>query len=192
MLQILLFVHILAVVMLFSGIALELVAFTCLHRAATVGEVRAATQNFPFVGPLMGMGSLLLVGAGIALVYAGGFGWSQPWIDVTFFLTLILAVNGPVTNGKRSQAIHRLAAEAPEGPLTADIRRARSDGFLNYSINLSLFELIAALFIMTTKPGISACIGAVLLGAVAAAGTATLLSRRSAKSIPESAIPENA
>lgn len=166
MLQILLFLHILAVVMLFSGIALEIAGFVRLQRATTCAQARAATLNFPLVGPLMGFGVLLLLGAGIAMVYLGGFGWKPPWIGVTFVVTIILAVNGPLTNGRRSQAISVLAARAGDGPVTAKLRTACNDWFLTYSILLTPCELVAALFMMTTKPGFIACITAVIFAAL--------------------------
>jgi hypothetical protein len=178
-LQTLLFFHILAVVMLFSGIAIELAAFARLHRAATLAEVRAATLNFPAVGPLMGIGSLLLISMGIAMVYVGGFGWEPAWIDVAFVVTIVLAVNGPITNGRRSDAIHALAAKAGDGPITAEIQAARADRFLNYSIFLSACELVAALFIMTAKPELGVCISAVVIAAIAAIIPTVLVLRRS-------------
>lgn len=166
MLQILLFLHVAAVAMLFSGIVLEIAGFARLHRAQTIAQVRAAALNFPVVGPLMGLGALLLIAAGIAMVYVGGFGWTPPWIGVTFILTIILAVNGPITNGRRSDAIHELAAKGGDGPITAELQSARSDWFLNYSIVLTVCELLAALFMMTTKPGLTGCIASVIAGAV--------------------------
>ncbi|MBV8116977.1 MAG: hypothetical protein JOZ01_03310, partial [Candidatus Eremiobacteraeota bacterium] len=111
-------------------------------------------------------GSLILIAAGIALIYVGGFGWNYPWIFVTFALTIVLAINGPLTNGRRSNAIHAMALNAGEGPVTSEIVRARCDRFTNYSIFLSLCELIAALFMMTTKPGLIVCIAAVAIAAL--------------------------
>jgi uncharacterized membrane protein len=168
MLQTLLFVHLLAVVTIFSGLALELASFFRLHRATTLAEVRAATLNVPLVGPLMGIGVLLLLGAGIALVYVGGFGWAPSWVNVTFVVTLILAINGPVTNGKRSEAIRALALQAGDGPVTPEIQRARCDRFLNYSVFLSACALFAALYVMTTKPGFAGCVAALVIAAIVA------------------------
>jgi uncharacterized membrane protein len=126
----------------------------------------------------MGIGSLLLIVMGIALVYAGGFSWNSAWLSVVFILTILLAINGPVTNGKRSEAIYSLAAGAGEGPVTPEIHAARSDRLLNYSVFLSACELVAALYIMTAKPDFGPCIAAIALAAaVAVIPTASLLRR---------------
>ena len=187
MLQTLLFFHLLAVVMLFSGMALEVAAFVRLHRATTLAQARAAMLNIPVIGPLMGIGALLLIGAGIAMVYVGDFGWAPPWVNLTFVLTIILAVNGPLTNGKRSEAILALASQAGDGPINPEIHRARCDRFLNYSIFLSACELVAALYIMTTKPIFAACITAVVLAALVAIVPTAAVLRRQVQLAPQSA-----
>lgn len=164
----LLFLHLLAVGMLFAGIGVEIAAYYQLHRATTVSQARAAMLNMPLVGPLMGGGALLLIAAGLAMVYVGGFGW-QPWVVVAVVVMLVLAVNGPVTNGKRGEAISVLVDKAPDGPITTEIGAARADRVLNYSVFLTACELIAALYIMTNKPGLIACIAVVLIAAAIAA-----------------------
>lgn len=176
MLQILLFFHLLAVVALFVGIGLEVVALAQLHRAKTLAHVRAATLNLPLAGPVMGAGALLLVAMGVWMVYAGGIGW-QPWVWVTFILTIIMMVIGPLINGKRGEAIYKIALSAGEGPVTPELRAAGRDGVLNYSIFLTVCELVVALYIMTNKPGLLPCVIAILLGAAAAAILASLVRR---------------
>jgi uncharacterized membrane protein len=178
MLQTLVFFHILAVTMLFSGSALDLVALALVHRAATVADVRAATLNVPVVGPLMGLGALLLIAAGITMVYVGGFGWNNPWINVTLVLTLILAINGPITNGKGMERIRAMSLSANDGPIGSDIVRARSHAFLNFSIIMSACELIAALFVMTTKPDLVGSLVAAVVALVVAGVIAALVLRR--------------
>ena len=164
----LLFLHLLAVAMLFAAIGLELAAYYQLHRATTVSQARAAMLNMPLVGPLMGGGVGLLIVAGLSMVYVGGFGW-QPWVAVAVIVTVLLAINGPVTNGKRGEAIYALIDKAPDGPITPEIIAARADRVLNYSVFVTACELVAALYIMTNKPGLIACIAAVLIAAVLAA-----------------------
>ncbi len=174
MLQILLFFHLLGVVALFAGIGLEVVALAQLHRATTLAHVRAATLNLPIAGPVMGAGALLLVAMGVWMVYAGGIGW-QPWVWVTFIVTIIMMIIGPLINGKRGEAIFKIGAERRRGAgHTRDSSAARRDGVLNYSIFLTVCELVVALYIMTNKPDLLPCVVAVLLGAAVAAILASL------------------
>lgn len=179
MLLTLLFFHLLAVVALFTGIGLELAALLRVWRATTLAEVRAACLNIPLVGPIMGIFSLLLIATGIAMVYVGGFGWSAPWIDVVFVIAIILSVAGPAITGRRADALHAMAARAGEGALTPEIDLARRDIALRYFPWLSLFELVAALYVMTLKPGLTVSVVSIVIAAVIAA-MPVMLRRREA------------
>jgi uncharacterized membrane protein len=178
MLQTLLFFHLLAVVGLFSGIALEIFALIRLQRAATLSEARAALLNIPAVGPIMGLSVLLLFAMGISMIYAGGFGWSVGWIDVVFAITLVLATLGPAVNGRKAEALHALAAGAGDGPITAEVEAGRRDRVLYYLAFLALFELVAALYIMVDKPDLVPAVVVAVAAAVLAALPVGLVLRR--------------
>lgn len=180
MLQILMFFHILAVTMLFSGITLEIAGFERLHRATTLAQAHMATAHFPLVGPLMGIGSLMLVVAGGAMVYLTGFGWTPAWIGVTTAMMVVLSITGPLINGRRGDRISKMASRGGDGPITTELQGARTDAVLNYSIFLSACELVAALFMMTAKPQLLTCVVAVTLAAALAALPTTFVLRRSA------------
>lgn len=183
MLQTLLFFHILAVIGLFTGIALEVLALIRLHRASTLSDVRAALLNVPVIGPIMGLSTLLLLAMGISMIYAGGFGWTAAWINVVFALTIVLAIAGPAINGRRTDALHALAAQAGDGEVTAAVDAARRDRVLNYVAFMSLFELVAALYIMVAKPEIVHALSVVIVMAIAAAYPAAMFLRRSSGAI---------
>ena len=187
MLQTLLFFHLLAVVALFTGIGLELAVLCRVVKATTVSEVRAACLNVPLVGPIMGLAVLLLVAMGIAMIYVGGFGWSQGWINVVLAVTLVLGIFGPAVTGRRSDALHALAAKAGDGPVTPEIDAARRDRVLCYAPWMSLFELIAALYIMTVKPQALPAVIIVIVAAAVALIPTWLATRRAALPAPAKA-----
>jgi len=78
MLQLLLFLHIVAVALLFTGLGIEIAALLGAKRATTAAQVHAAIGNGRLMGPLMGGSAVLLIVAGIGMVQLGGYGW-QPW-----------------------------------------------------------------------------------------------------------------
>jgi uncharacterized membrane protein len=178
MLSTLLFFHLLAVVGLFTGIAIELVSLVRVWRASTLAEVRAACLNLPLVGPLMGISVLLLIAMGAWLMYLTGFGWSQGWINVVLALTIILAIVGPAVTGKRAEALHAMAEQAGDGAITPRIESARQDGALRYFPWLSLFELVAALYVMTAKPNLTVAIVVAIMAACLAVVPALLFKTR--------------
>jgi hypothetical protein len=179
MFLILLFFHLLAVAMLFAAVGIELAVYFALHRAQTIAQARAALSNGPLIGPIMGFGVLLLVAMGVAMVYVGGFGW-QPWTTVVLIMTIVLAVNGPITNGKRGEALYRLAQNATDGPITPELETARSDRVLNYSVFMTACEFIAALYIMSSKPGLAGSLLAVAIAAMIALVPTALVTRKKA------------
>jgi hypothetical protein len=175
----LLFLHLVAVAILFAAMGVELAAYVALHRAQTVAQARAAFWNAPFIGPSMGLGVLLLIAAGVAMIYVGGFRW-QPWIIVAFVITIVLAINGPITNGKRGEALYRLAQNAPDGPIPPELAAARADRVLNYSVFMTACELIAALYIMTNKPDLAGSLLTIAIAALVAVVPMALVTRRTA------------
>lgn len=177
MFLILLFFHLLAVAMLFAAVGIELAMYVALHRAHTVAQARAALSNGPLVGPIMGFGVLLLVVMGVAMVYVGGFGW-QAWVIVVLIATIVLAINGPLTNGKRGEALYRLAQNAPDGPITPELETARGDRVLNYSVFMTACELIAALYIMSNKPGLAGSLLTIAIAAAVALAPMALVTRK--------------
>lgn len=178
MLQTLLFFHLIAAMALFAGIAIEIAAFVSLQRATTASEVRAAMLHVPLVGPLMVSGVVLLLAMGIAMVYMGGYGW-QPWLLVALAMTVVLTLGGKLINGARCEAIHALAHQAGDGPLSTDIDARRRDPVLTYTMFASSLELIAMVYVMSSKPLLSGCVAAIAAGLVVAVIPTMLVLRRS-------------
>lgn len=183
MLQTLLFFHVLAAIGLFTGIAMELAALLRVHRAQTLADVRAAVLNLPIVGPIMGLSTLLLLAMGITMIFVGQFGWSTGWINAVFALTIVLAILGPAVTGRKAEALHAMAAQAGEGPVTAAVDGARRDRLFNYTVFLMLFELIAALYVMVTKPDMMPAVAVIVAAAVLAALPVALLMRGAKKAL---------
>jgi uncharacterized membrane protein len=161
----LLFFHLLAVGGLFTGKGLELTSLMGIGRASTLAELRAAGRNLPMVGPLMGISVLVLLATGSWLMYVSGFGWSQGWINLVLALTIVLAMLGFAVTGRRTDALHAMAERAGEGAITPEIETARQDRVLRFLPWFGLFEIIAALYIMTAKPNLTLAIIVAIAGA---------------------------
>ena len=181
MLQLLLFIHILSVCGLFTGIGIELACLMRAHRATNYVEARAALCNAPVVGPLMGVSSLLLVVAGIWMVLGFGFGW-QPWVLTAVVVTVALMILGPAVTGRRMEAMHA-ACGAGEGALSPEIHAARCDKALNFLVFFTLFALIAILYLMTNKPGWTGSIAAAVVALAAAAAVTGMVVSKSRQAV---------
>lgn len=177
MLQTLLFFHVLAAIGLFTGISIDVVAVIRVQRATTLTQVRAAVLNLPLVAPIMILSVLLLLAMGISMIYAGGFGWTPGWINAALAVTIILTVLGPTVTGRKGEHLYVLAESAGDGPITAEVDAARQDRALNYTVFLSLFELIALLYVMVTKPEMPQAATIIAAAAVLAAVPAAVVLR---------------
>lgn len=167
LIPLLLFFHVLAVCGLFAGAGIELAAFTRFRRAATFAEAREALCHVELVGPIMRSSVLLLLAAGIWLVYASGLGWA-PWVVTVLILTVAMAAAGGAVNGRRLDGAHAECASG-EGALPQTVEAVRADGLLNFTVALLPCVLIGALYLMTNKPELTGCIVTVIVALVAAA-----------------------
>ncbi len=152
-----LFLHLLAVAGLFTGIGIEVAVFIAAHRAKNVEELRAALVLLPMVGPIMGPSAGLLILMGLAMVYLAGFGW-QPWTAVGLIVAVALSINGPMTNGRRGERLHAMANAAPDGPIGAELGAALCDRFLTYSVGVMMTLLVCMLYVMSSKPPLAWCL----------------------------------
>jgi uncharacterized membrane protein len=167
MLQVLLFLHVVAVALLFTGLGIEIAAQRGARRATTAAQVHAAMVNGRLMGPLMGGSSLLLIVAGIGMVQLGGYGW-QPWTVTGLVIAVLLSAMGPTINGRRNDAVRALAGDGGAGPITPALDAARHDRVLQYSVTFMITELLAMIYVMTNKPPLAICLFAVVLAALVA------------------------
>jgi hypothetical protein len=174
------FLHLLAVAGLFTGVGIELAAFVGAHRAKSAEELRAALLPMPMVGPIMGPSAGLLILMGLAMVYLTGFGW-QPWTVVGLVVAIALSVNGPLTNGRRGERLHAMAGAAPNGPIGGELRAALCDRFLTYSVAAQATLLVCMLYVMSSKPPLVSCLVALALALLVALLPALRVQRTAAR-----------
>jgi Predicted integral membrane protein (DUF2269) len=182
MLQALLFLHVLAVALLFTGLGMEIAALLAASRATTAAQVRVAMTYGRFMGPLMGGSAGLLILAGIAMVLLAGYGW-QPWIVTGLVVAVVLSVMGPTINGRRNDAIETLAEQGGDGPITPALDAALTDRVLRYVVAFMITELLAVIYVMTNKPAVLGCILAVVVAALLALIPAARASTSSANAV---------
>lgn len=163
--------------MLFAGLGIELAALVLLHRAQTLGDVRAAVSPMTIVGPLMISGVVVLLAAGIWLVYAAGYGW-QPWNMVSLALTVLVAIVGATINGSRGEAIVAMVKDRADGPIPASVDAARYDPVWNYAILFSVCQLLVLIYLMSAKPSLAMSLAAIVIGALVAFVPSAVLLRR--------------
>ncbi|MDQ3569510.1 MAG: DUF2269 family protein [Actinomycetota bacterium] len=150
MYELLLFVHIVAVVVWVGGSFTMQVLSSRVRRSGDAAHRAAFGEEMEWIGSKVftpASGIVLLFG--ILLVINGNWGWGEPWVGAGLLIWLVSTVIGAAFFGPELGRIGQLAAaEGPDSPaVNARVERL----LLVARIDLAL--LILAILLMATKPG---------------------------------------
>ncbi len=160
-----LFAHILGVLGVFVGIALDWVTILRLRRAQAMALVREVTSLVGFQARLIQISSLLLLITGISMTVTT-WGWRTSWILLALVALIVMGALSGGVNGRRLTAI-RKAAEASDGAIPLALQRRIADPVLLTSAQTAGMIGLGAVFLMTIKPD--------LLGSLIALAVALVL-----------------
>jgi uncharacterized membrane protein len=167
-----LFLHLVGVVLLVGAVTTTMVATLRVQRAASVAEVVTLTAVTKKVDVVIGPGLLLILGSALYMLSKhGGDGripWTAGWVVVAFGVFLVMAILGPTVEAGHAKRVLRLAGELPDGPVPRALDDARRAPVGTYVAFFGAAQIIATLFLMTTKPD--------LVGSLAVCALAGLLS----------------
>jgi hypothetical protein len=141
--RVMIFVHVLSMVGMFSALALEGLSLFKVRRAVSVEQAREWTGVWNLVPPL-GMSSLFgTLGTGIYLATTMG-GWELSWIQVAFPSLVLVAVAGAIVGPRRGRAAKSLESGV--------LRAAVKDPLFAASWSFRLMMLSGVLYAMTVRP----------------------------------------
>ena len=166
--SIILFLHLLGALILFTAFGLEWICLRQLRQAASLEQFRSWTgaaalipRFHAFSGPL-----ILFPGAYLATKMQV---WPQGWLSMSLLAALIMIVLGAGVTGRPMRALIKASTQA-ESSLMDLVARARG-GVFRLSLRLRLALGLAAVFLMGSKSpwgiavtvmGVAAVIGIVL------------------------------
>lgn len=166
-----LFAHILGVLGVFVGIALDLATILRLRRAQTVTLVREVTSLVGFQARLIQISALLLLVAGISMTVTA---WDSdpPWILLSLVALIVMGALAGGVSGRRLAAIRKAAAEASDGTIPPALQRRMADPVLLTSVQTTGMIGLGVVFLMTIKPdllgSLIALVVAIILGVLSA------------------------
>ena len=146
-----LFAHLLGVLGLFVGLALDWATILRLRRARGVALAREVTSLVGFQARLIQLSSLLVLIAGISITVTT-WGWSTPWILVALAAMVLMGALSGGVNGRRLAAIRKAAADAADGTLPPALQRQIADPILVIAVQTAGMIGLGVVFLMTTKP----------------------------------------
>jgi hypothetical protein len=146
-----LFLHIVGVLGLYAGLALDWATILRLRRAESLVLAREVTSLTAFQTRLVQISGLLVLISGIYMTVTA-WGWGTPWILVSLAgLAIIGALSGGV-NGGRVRAIRKAAAGASGVAIPPALQRQMSDPVLLTSVQTAGMTGLGVVFLMTVKP----------------------------------------
>jgi hypothetical protein len=159
-----LFLHIAAVLALFTCLSFEGLSLFRLQRSSTVAEARLWIDSVPRLPLWTGGSALTVFVSGIYLAKRmSAFG--QAWIDLTIVALLLIAPLGAVTS-KRMRAIRQAFASA--STKEPELLSRLGDALLKISLGLRIFIFLGIVLLMAAKPelwqSVSIVASSVLLG----------------------------
>jgi uncharacterized membrane protein len=178
-----LFLHVVGAIGYFVGMGLSVFGLFALRGAQRVEQVRTLTALIRRAGPFMGMSVLLLLVSGLYMAVTA-WGLMTSWILVALIsLVVILPVAGVAIEPRR-RVIARLAQQAPDGPVSTELRQRTLDPVLLTATQTVTALLLGIVFLMTNKPELG---GALIVMVVAlvlglASGPLVVRQRRRAQS----------
>ncbi|HEY4088222.1 MAG TPA: hypothetical protein VGM43_19955 [Bryobacteraceae bacterium] len=163
-----LFVHVVAVLTLFSALSLEALSLFRLRRASGLPEIRLWIEPVPGLPSITGSSLLVTLLSGIYLaVQMSAFGgaWPKVTIAALFLIAPLAAISG-----RRMRAIHR--ASASTAAMISDLRGRLRDPLLKISLDIRIAVVLGIVLLMDAKPGLWESVGivgtSVALGLLAA------------------------
>jgi hypothetical protein len=165
--NVVLFIHLLGVVLLFGALAMSQRGGMGLRKASTIGEARTWLNLLASTGPMFPIAGVILLVSGL---YMANDVWSfsTPWVVVAFWGLIVLQAVGGLVVGNRLQKIGKMAGAA-EGGITAEMAGLIADPILWASASSLNSGAVGILWLMTNKPGWGESVGVVVVLAVVGA-----------------------
>lgn len=148
-----LFLHLVGVLTVVSGVAVAAVAHASARRAADTRAIAALLASARTGVLVAAPGALLLVGAGTWLVHLEGIGWDTRWLDqaiALFAVSLALGAAGGRAPRRAREAAARLVADG--SPASPELRALLDDRRARLANTASAAAMLGVLWLMVAKP----------------------------------------
>lgn len=156
---IVLFLHLCALLGAIGTAALLHFAESRLRAADTVATVRIWAGLIENGAKVFPVALLVLLGSGAYLVNHR-WSWNAGWIEAALAGVFVLFVVGVLVIGGRSRAIARELWEANEGAVPARLAQLAREHVAGVASWTNTGLALGIVFVMTTKPGLAASVGA--------------------------------
>lgn len=178
MYDIALFLHLVGVALLIGAVTTTVLATLRAQTASSVSEIRLLTSVMKKIDYVIGPAMLLIFANGLYMVSRhgddGSIRWTSGWVDVALVIFLVMAALGPTAEAGHAKRLLAAASQAPDGPVSASLDKLRRTRVPMYVSSFGVWQILAFLFLMTDKPGLTGSLATCAVAAAASAATAWL------------------
>ncbi|WP_163527352.1 hypothetical protein [Halobacillus ihumii] len=150
--NVVLFLHILGVVIMFMAVGVTLSAMIAMLHSKTVETLRSWSKVAVKVDGLLPLSVILILLPGVYLVFSR-WGWRMAWVNVSLVTLIVMTFMGPAINLRRLKEILNTAMDTTDSVPTVELLEKVRDRILWNSISIMTMLAIAILFLMTVKLG---------------------------------------
>ncbi|MDX6199283.1 MAG: putative integral rane protein [Actinomycetota bacterium] len=168
--EVVLSLHILAVIIGFGVAAVAHTTMFRLRNASTMQQVRTHLPILDKVGPLFPVAAILLFVFGAYLIQISPhdekFHWSDGWV-ITAIVTLVVveAVGGAVI-GRGAKVMAGKLEGVPDGPVDASTRAVLADKGVWIGSHFTTAAIASVVFVMVGKPSGAGAVVIVVIGSL--------------------------
>jgi hypothetical protein len=172
--SIVLFAHVVGMLMLFAGLAVEWLCLASLRRVDPYRDTSSWIRVWASLSRVYGIASAVILLSGIYLAARVGV-YDFAWVRVPFVTLVLMGILGGPVIRSRTRALFKVATADGLGMATA-IQRSVADPLLRASLRLRIGLGLAVVYVMIAKPDLGVSLLVVGLGAAGA--SASLLYER--------------
>jgi hypothetical protein len=174
-----LFLHIGVAIAAFMMAGVAHAALQSVGRATSVAEARPWARVMHRIEPLFPVMALILLGLGAWLVHLGAhtddqFSFKDGWVLTAIITLVVMEALGGAVLAPRGKRLNTLILEAPDGPITAEIRAASRDPLFWGVAHATTVSFLGIVFLMAAKPAGSWAPVVVIVGALLGVAASTL------------------
>lgn len=151
--EIALFIHLAGVIAMFAAVALAFGGLLVAQRAQETNIVRSWISVGAVADKTIAVSALVVLVSAIYMVNKL-WNWDDGWIVVSLVVFAVQFVLGPTVDGRRMDAIQKLAAAEPDGPVSPALTAKLNDPILNTSMRTLTLVMFGVVYLMVMRPGL--------------------------------------
>jgi MFS family permease len=167
------FLHVIGAIGLVGSSLVAPLLAVAVRRTSTVASLREWAAFTRRLGQAVGPFAGLTLVTGLVLGFWGDW-WGSGWLEVSLALFIVAGVLATAVLDPWARRLVEAVDAAPDGPVTAELDRARRDPRATVAEPVLLGIDVAIVFLMTVKPGV---VGALVIAAIGLGAGALLAAR---------------